>query len=396
MTSKRGTFAIAAVAAIGALGMTVDSHAQGDKRHGPRNSITDVPGIRVGVETRTDFPYRTGVTVVWAPQGATGGAFVPGGWPGSINTDVLQPGKRGQKIDVAFLTGGSYFGLATFDGIIRWLEDHGYGLVTGATPAETDPLVSGAVVYDLGRGGAFKARPTPDWGRAAMQAANEGKVKQGNVGAGTGTNSGGGIPLKGGQGSASQLLTSGVTVGVVVAVNAAGTPVNFSDCGLFGAAFEVQSEFKAYNYKTPTFDECVKVRPRPQNVVSASQSVVVAQATAAEYEEEHAHTTIGVVATDAILTVAQANLLAKAANEGHDLAVSPINLTGDGDAMFAMATGRVAVTDAQFQEILQAARETWARAIAHAALNAETTANPLTGAKRLSYCDTFPSACSKK
>jgi L-aminopeptidase/D-esterase-like protein len=375
--------------------MTAESHGQEQKRHGPRNSITDVPGIRVGLETRTDFPHRTGVTVVWAPQGATGGAFIPGGWPGSINTDVLQPGKRGQKIDVAFLTGGSYYGLASFDGIMRWLEDHGYGLVTGATPAQVDPLVSGAVVYDLGRGGDFKARPTSDFGRAAMQNANEGKVKQGNVGAGTGTNSGGGIPLKGGLGSSSQVLSSGVTVGAIVAVNAAGTPVNFSDCSLFGAAFEVQSEFKQYRYGTPNFDECVKVRPRPQNVVSTSESVVVAQASAADYEEAHAHTTIGVVATDAILTVAQANILAKAANEGHAMAIAPINLTGDGDGMFAMATGRVAVTDAQFQEIVQAVRETWARAVAHAALSAETTTNPLTGAKRLSYCDTFPSACSK-
>jgi L-aminopeptidase/D-esterase-like protein len=354
-------------------------------RHGARNAITDVKGIRVGHYTRNEPPYLTGTTVVWAPEGAVASTYVGGGWPGTINTDVLDPAKNAQKLDAAFLTGGSYYGLAAFAGVMSWLEEHGYGLQVGPDAKQLDPLVAGAVVFDLNRGGRFQARPTAEFGYGAMNVAATGPVEQGNVGAGTGTTTHGGFPLKGGVGTAS-VVVGKVTLGAIVAVNAAGSPVDLSDCSLRGARNVVGDEFK--NYRTPSAKDCaaakefIRLHPdeRPPSLSRPPKPRPV---------DEHPNTTIGVVATDAILSKEQARELARAANEGLAWGLDVINTMGDGDSFFALSTGQVEASPEEFAAILSATRELVGRAIAHAAFSAKSV-----GPFR-SYCDSLPSACKK-
>src|SRR3954453_2082832 len=251
-------YAAALAAVVVALGVSGESLAQSGsfKKHGPRNAITDVDGVWVGSFGRTDPPYRTGSTVVWVKEGAIGGAYIPGGFIGSINTNALENGRVAQALYAVLLTGGSKAGLQGFIGIMEWMEEKGYA---------KNPLVSGAVVYDLGRGGDRWARPTAEFTRQAMETSSREDVKQGNVGAATGTHTGGGIDLKGGLGTASVVLSTGATLGALVITNAAGTPVNFSDCSLFGAVFAVQDEFAKYGYSAPKPDECAKARPKAEN-----------------------------------------------------------------------------------------------------------------------------------
>lgn len=380
----------AALAAIVALGTSVPCFAQSSfQTHGPRNAIIDVDGVWVGSFGRTDPPYRTGSTVVWVREGAIGGAYIPGGFVGSINTNALENGRVAQPLHAVLLTGGSKGGLQGYIGVMEWLEEKGYA---------KNPLVSGAVVFDLGRGGDRWARPTAEFTREAMQTSSREEVKQGNVGAGTGTHTGSGINLKGGLGTASVVLSTGATVGALVITNAVGTPVNFSDCSLFGAVYAVQNEFAQYGYRTPHFDECVKVRPKAENPLPPLPPLQVKAAVDPnDPNPKHAATTIGAVATNAKLTREQANVMAQAANQGHSRAINPINLENDGDSMFVLATGtQAAPTDEQFQEILQATREVWARAVVHATLNATSYTHPVTKEVRKSYCDTFPSACGKR
>ena len=360
------------------------------KKHGPRNAITDVDGVWVGSHGRTDPPYRTGSTVVWVREGAIGGAYIPGGFVGSINTNALENGRVAQPLHAVLLTGGSKMGLRGYSGVMEWMEEKGYA---------KNPLVSGAVVFDLGRGGDRWVRPDSDFTREAMQTSSREEVKQGNVGAGTGTHTGSGIALKGGLGTASVVLSTGATVGALVITNAVGTPVNFSDCSLFGAVYEVQGEFAQYGYRTPKLEECVQVRPKAENPLPPLPPLEVKAAVDPnDPNPTHASTTIGAVATNAKLTREQANIMARAANQGHSRAINPINLENDGDSMFTLATGTHAApaNDAEFQEILQATREVWARAVVHATLNATSYTHPVTKEVRKSYCETFPSACGKR
>lgn len=365
-----------------------DASAQQTRRHGPNNAITDVDGILVGHHQRTDGTYQTGTTVVWAPGQAVGSVHIGGGWPGTINTNVLQPGKAEQKIDVAFMTGGSYYGLRVFGGIIEWLEQGRHGMPSGPMPEHVNPLVAGAVVYDLHRGGNFKSRPDHDFGVAAMKAARAGPVTQGNVGAGAGTRANGGLLLKGGIGTASAVFAA-ITVGVLSAVNAAGTPVDLRDCLLRGTSIDVENEFA--RYRPPTAADCTALKKARNIAVSADgEAARLASARAAGAgAEEHANTTLSVVATNAILTKAQAYQLAYAVNAGNAAVINPFNSGNDGDAVFAMATGKVAIDDAQYAMLLNVAKEIAGRSIAHAMLNA-TSVRTLQ-----SYCDALPSACRR-
>ncbi len=359
------------------------ANAQEKRTHGPNNAITDVEGIRVGQYQKVGGGYQTGTTVVWAPEGAVGSAYVGGGWPGTLNTDVLQPGKNEQKIDAAFLTGGSYFGLQVFGGIIEWLEENRYGLVVGKTPDQVDPLVAGAVVFDLNRGGNYKARPQYEFGYEAIKAARTGPVAQGNVGAGTGTQANGGLRLKGGVGTASAVLDNNLTVGVIVSVNAVGTPVDAATCALRGTAINVDNEFARYTQ--PSAQDCAAFKEARKPVAAAAKPVQVASAE--DNVDIHPNTTIAIVATNATLTKAQAHQLARAVNDGNAQVIQPFNAIGDGDSVFAMATGKVAVSDAQFEKLLAAAKEVAGRSVAHAMLHATS----ITGLQ--SYCDALPSAC---
>jgi L-aminopeptidase/D-esterase-like protein len=191
---------------------------------GRTNALTDVGGIRLGHYQRLDpdasmgAGWASGVTVVLTPPGTVGAVDCRGGAPGTRETDLLDPANTVRFIDAVVLAGGSAYGLAAADGVMRWLEEHDRGL---AMEGGVVPIVPGAVIFDLPVGG-WDCRPTAEFGYAACETAGT-DVAVGNVGAGVGARAG---VLKGGIGTASTTLPSGVTVGVVVAVNSVGDVVD--------------------------------------------------------------------------------------------------------------------------------------------------------------------------
>jgi putative pantetheine hydrolase len=353
-------------------------------RPGPLNAITDVAGIQVGQYTRTKAPYQTGTTVVYAPDGAVHGVTVPGGWPGTINTDVLRPSKNPQLSNAIFLSGGSYYGLQAFGGVMRWLEGHCDGLQVGPKACDVDPLVSGAIVFDLGRGGAFQARPTEKFGYRAIDKAKAGPVAQGNVGAGTGAHS---SPFKGGIGTASVEYQNGLKVGALIAVNAS-TAVNPKTCGFYAAYLGLDHEFKGLRW--PNKKRCEKVFPHARQMNSKGNATDVIKTRAADQEVPHAHTAIAVVATNANLNSAQTSQMASRGADGEVIAIDTIHTLEDGDTVFALSTGKWhhACNNTQcLEKVYAAATKTIARAVVHALLHAQSTRSIP------SYCDTFPRAC---
>ncbi|WP_229889919.1 P1 family peptidase, partial [Streptomyces griseomycini] len=155
------------------------------------DALTDVAGVRVGHATRTGGGWLTGTTVVLAPEGgAVAAVDVRGGGPGTKETDALDPRNVVRKVEAIVLTGGSAYGLDAASGVMAWLEERGRGVRVGPDPAHVVPVVPAACVFDLGRGGDFRARPDAATGRAAVEAAAASgpgaRVPQGCVGAGTG------------------------------------------------------------------------------------------------------------------------------------------------------------------------------------------------------------------
>ncbi|MEO3874984.1 P1 family peptidase [Nonomuraea sp. B12E4] len=334
---------------------------------GPHNAITDVPGIKVGQVQSARAPYLTGTTVVYTPQMSVTGVDQRGGAPATKETDLLDPLNSNPGVNAVMLGGSSMYGLSAADGVIRWLEDRGEGVKVGSGVA---PIVPAADIFDLGRGGDFKARTTPEWGYLAARAADQGPVRQGVVGGGTGARAGG---LKGGVGSASVTLGDGVTVGAIVVVNAAGSPVDPRDCSLFAARYELAHEFRGL--KTPKAQEC-----RPD---TAAESLPM-------------NTTIAVVATNAPLEKAAAARMAGNSHDGLARAISPIHTLDDGDTVFGVSTGTGTPlrvnnpADARrLNELFNAAADTLTRAVGHAMLAARTVGTTT------SYCDRYKSACDK-
>ena len=185
-------------------------------------AISDVPGIRVGQTERADDDWLTGTTVVVAPpEGAVAGVDVRGGGPGTRETDLLDPTNVVERVHAIVLTGGSALGLAAADGVAQRLLRDGIGHPVGG-PGEVVPIVPGAVIFDLGRGGTFAHHPDAGFGEAAYDAAGT-DVEEGNHGAGAGARAGG---LKGGVGTASVTLPDGTTVGALVVANPVGSCVD--------------------------------------------------------------------------------------------------------------------------------------------------------------------------
>lgn len=257
-------------------------------------SLTDVPGIRVGHVHKTDGGWLTGVTVVLPPPGTVGSVEVQGGGPATHETDALDPTSLVSQVDAVVLTGGSAYGLASAGGAQRWCEENGRGF---AVPGGVVPIVPAAAIFDLGRGGDFAARPTPGMGYAATAAAaaeREGHdVGRGNVGAGTGALIG--RTYKGGVGTASVTLDNGVVVGALAVVNALGLPV----------------------VEHAVVEETVL--------------------------EPGLNTTLVVVATNAVLDVAECKRTASASHAGIARALNPSHTLADGDTVFCLATGAVAL-----------------------------------------------------
>jgi putative pantetheine hydrolase len=347
-------------------------------RPGATNTLTDVPGIRVGHAHRRGDGWLTGTTVVLAPEGgACAGVDVRGGGPGTRETDLLDPRNVVPRVDAVVLSGGSAFGLAAADGVMARLADAGVGLPVGG-PGEVVPIVPGAVIFDLGRGGDFTARPDAALGREAYDAAagpaGGAAVPLGVVGAGTGAKAGG---LKGGVGSASAVLPDGTTVAALVVVNAVGSCVDPGTGELYAARLGLPGEFA--HLVPPTADELALGRESGE--AGAADAVLSASLA----------TTIGVVATDTTLTKAQCAKVAGIAHDGMARGIRPVHTMFDGDTVFTLATGARPAPDLPaFQRVLDTAGDCFSRAIAHAMLAAETVKTP--AGRWRSYREAFPSA----
>nr|WP_205861457.1 P1 family peptidase [Planosporangium flavigriseum] len=332
--------------------------------------MTDVAGLRVGHYQRIGDGWLTGTTVVLTPpEGAVAGVDVRGGGPGTRETDVLDPRNLVERVHAVVLGGGSAYGLAAATGVMERLADDKVGFPVGTVEGQVVPIVPAAVLFDLGRGGDFRATPDAPFGAAAYDAASSGPVELGTVGAGTGAVAG---DVKGGVGSASVVLPVGVTgtaitVAALVVVNAVGSTVDPVTGELYGARFGLPGEFDGL--RVP--DESSRAAP-------AEVATSVAQAF---------HTTIGVVATDATLTKAQCQKLAGIAHDGMARAIRPVHSMFDGDTVFALATGAGAAPDpVVFNAVLAAAADAFSRAVVHAMLAATSA-----GGFR-AYADIYPSA----
>lgn len=282
--------------------------------------VTAVPGIVAGHFTYADAP--TGCTVVLAEDGAgaVGGVDVRGGAPGTVETDLLDPVNTVQAVNAVVLSGGSAFGLAARQGVVRYLEEQGRGYRIG--PGLVVPIVSGAVVFDLRVSGGV--RPGPECGYRAASLASGRPLAEGNEGAGAGATVGKLLgmerAMKGGVGTASARLEGGLVVGAVVVVNAVGDVID------------------------PATGQVVAGTRDGRGGLADARRLVrgAASAPSPPTETTLRNTTIGVVATNAVLTKSQATKVAQMAQDGLARTIYPSHTPGDGDAVFALATGRLA------------------------------------------------------
>ncbi len=280
-----------------------------------QGSIVDVPGLLVGHFTLTE--RLTGCSVVLAPGGAVGAVDVRGAAPGTRETDLLDPANLVEKIHAVLLSGGSAFGLDAATGVVRWLDEHGIGFETGYGRV---PIVPAAVLFDLPMvrpGDDPRARPGAEAGYAACQAATTSTPAAGNVGAGAGACVGKLFGLdrcmKGGIGNASVRVGPWV-VGALVACNAVGDVIDPATGQVLAGARTADGQKLLDTQRALLAGERGN-RPLPGT-----------------------NTTIGVVATNATLTKAQAKRLAMSAHDGLARSIRPAHTTLDGDTLFAMAT----------------------------------------------------------
>ena len=315
-----------------------------------RDALTDVPGIRVG--HWTNRRAATGCTVVVCPQGTVGGVDVRGAAPGTRETELLRPDNLIEEVHAVVLAGGSAFGLEAASGVMQELAKQGIGL---GMKDNVVPIVPSAILFDLGVG--RPKHPNADAGRRALKRATGGQIEVGSVGAGTGATIAkqGGIEraLKGGIGTASEYLDTGVVVAALVAVNAVG-----------GVRDPVTGEQVA----APRDDErgfldleaMLRVGVRPEDNGEP---------------EVPANTTLAVVATNAKLTKTQINRVATVAHDGFASTIWPVHTRADGDVVFGLATGEVEVDTPGYRAV-----EAFAvRAVERAILNAVREATSLAG-----------------
>ena len=275
-------------------------------------AITDVTGIEVGHDSDTRRP--TGCTVVLARAGAVGGVDVRGAAPGTRETDLLAPGNLVQRVHAVLLAGGSAWGLDAAGGVMRWLEQRGIGLDTGHGLV---PIVPAAVIFDLGVGDG-RIRPDAEAGYRACAAASRDAPAQGNVGAGSGALVGKLLgaerAMKGGVGTAS-VSAAGHTVGALIVCNAVGDVLDPASGRLLAGA-----------------------RSADGSTLQDTRQALL-QGLQARHALAGKNTTIGVIATDAVLDKAQAQRLAQVAHDGLARSINPVHTQLDGDTLFALGTG---------------------------------------------------------
>lgn len=310
-----------------------------DAAPGPRNLITDIDGLRVG--NAQDDTIRTGTTILVGDIPFTAGVHVMGGAPGTRETDLLAPDKTVERVDALVLSGGSAFGLDAASGVAEALRAQGRGFAVGN---QRVPIVPGAILFDLLNGGNkdWSENPYKRLGSEAFASAG-GVFACGSVGAGAGATT---ANLKGGLGSASLKLPTGQMVGALVAVNALGSAIVGNGPHFWAAPFEIGSEYGGLG-TAPAYPDT----HLPDTKLN-----------------QHANTTIGIVATDATLTQAQCTRLATAAHDGFARALVPSHTPMDGDLVFAASTGAHPLQDPIADTLLlgHAAATCMARAIARA------------------------------
>jgi len=318
-----------------------------------RNLITDVPGLRVG--HADDAKLGSGSTVVVFDTPAIASIDVRGGGPGTRESALLDPAQTVEGIDAIVLSGGSAFGLDAASGAQAYMREQGRGFAIGDARV---PIIPAAILFDLLAGG------NKDWGRyppyrefgyeAARTASAD--FALGSVGAGLGATT---VSLKAGVGSASAMTASGITVGAIVAVNAAGT-VTIGDGPHFWAApFEQDDEFGGRGWPATFSADDLAYRSKGA---------------------PGANTTLAVIATDAHLSKPQVNRLAVIAQTGLARAIYPVHTPLDGDVVFAAATSAKPLADPVYglSELGMVAANALARAVARGVY--EATALPFAGA----------------
>ena len=269
-------------------------------------------GVRVGHFTDTRRP--TGCTVVLLPEGTVGGVDVRGAAPGTRETELLSPLNSVEHVHALLLAGGSAFGLDAAGGVMRWLDERGIGIHVGAARV---PIVPAAILFDLWVGDA-SIRPDGVAGYAACDAATAQAVIEGSIGAGAGASVGKlfgiGRAMRGGLGSAS-VTVGGITVSALVAVNAIGDVIDPGTGRVIAGA-----------------------RTADGNALIGTMAALCKGEWPTALQPGQA-TTLGVIATDALLTKAQTNKVAQMAHDGFARAINPVHTATDGDTVFAVATG---------------------------------------------------------
>ena len=314
-----------------------------------QEGLTDVAGIQVGHHTLTERP--TGCTVILVDgDGAVGGVSQRGGAPGTRETDLLDPSNMVDKVNAVVLAGGSAYGLDAAQGAVRYLEEHNMGWKVGAGVV---PIVPAAILFDLPFGGKPQVRPTADCGYKAAQAATDAAVGEGNIGAGAGATVGKmgmNRSMKAGIGSASITMPNGLVVAAIVAVNAVGDIVDPST-GKTVAGVRSEDGKSLADVRTLLRSGALLKRAAPR---------------AGE------NTTIGLVATNAKMSKAEIHRVAMMADDGFAKAITPSHTVGDGDTVFALATGR---WDGEANPTIVGAlaAEAMAEAIVRAAVKAESS-----------------------
>jgi L-aminopeptidase/D-esterase-like protein len=320
--------------------------------------LTEVHGIKVGHHTLAERP--TGCTVILVDGSATGGVSQRGGAPGTREIALLDPLNMVDRVNAVVLSGGSAFGLEAATGTVRWLEERKIGWPVGSSGVV--PIVPAAILFDLPFGGKPSIRPTAECGYKAADAASTGPVIEGNVGAGAGATVGkmGGYvehagypggrrgPMKGGIGSAAIVWPNGLVVGAIVAVNSVGDIID------------------------PRTGVVVAGARNPDNTL-ADVRTLLRSGTLMTRPRAGENTTIGLVATNATLSKADVNRVALMADDGFVRAIYPAHTPGDGDTVFALATGRWD-GDASVAVIGALAAEAMAEAIVRAVSKAESLA----------------------
>lgn len=318
-------------------------------KHGPKNSITDIEGLHVG--NAQDETLKSGVTALICEEMFTTSIAIHGGAPGTRDTELLLPESTVEGADAIVLSGGSAYGLDSASGVQAWLRSQERGFQVGPVRV---PITPGAIIFDLINGGDKNWDKYPPYRDLGWQAAQNGSpdFETGSVGAGTGALVAG---LKGGLGTASVELDNGIRVAALFAVNAVGSPMIGNSQYFQAALHEIDNEFGGLGLPSPVPPEAQEVRLKFREAMTSA-----------------ANTTIGIVATDAVLTKSQARRLAIAAHDGIARAIWPAHTPMDGDLVFSVATGRSGVTPemVDWADLSAQAASVTARAIARGVFDA--------------------------